>query len=75
MLSTSMWPACWIRTCAGYATGAFVTTTLMDPDLTGLPGFDTYDSPTGVLRTGEDAVDTALAWLDEQARPPAFVPL
>ena len=58
---------------AGYATGAFVTSTLMAPDLTGLPGFDTYDSPTGVLRPGEDAVDAALAWLDEQARPPAFV--
>ena len=35
---------------AGYATGAFVTTTLMAPDLTGLPGFDVYDSPTGVPR-------------------------
>jgi hypothetical protein len=59
---------------AGYSTGAFVTSPLAALGATGLPGFGVYDAPAGVLRSGNNAVDAALAWLASQnAAPPVFV--
>ncbi len=57
----------------GYATAAFVTTTLLQPRATGLAGFEIYDTPRGLLRPGEDAVRAALAWLDAEQRRPVFL--
>ncbi len=57
----------------GYATAAFVTTSLIDQRATGLRGFDVYDVPQGVLRHGENAVDAALGWLDSERRRPVFL--
>jgi arylsulfatase A-like enzyme len=57
----------------GYATAAFVTSILITPNRTGLAGFDNYDSPSGILRSGDNAVDAALAWLDREPRQPVFI--
>lgn len=57
----------------GYATAAFVTTTLLQPRATGLAGFEIYDTPRGLLRPGENAVRAALAWLDAEQRRPVFL--
>lgn len=57
----------------GYATAAFVTTPLLQPRATGLVGFEIYDTPRGLLRTGDDAVRAALAWLDAERRRPVFL--
>jgi arylsulfatase A-like enzyme len=57
----------------GYATAAFVTSTLLQPRATGLVGFEIYDTPRGLLRPGEDAVRAALAWLDAEQRRPVFL--
>jgi arylsulfatase A-like enzyme len=57
----------------GYATAAFVTSQLMSRAATGLRGFEIYDAPTGTLRPGENAVDSALAWLRAERRRPVFL--
>lgn len=51
---------------AGYRVGAFVTSNAFGEGL-GLGGFDPWDAPK-VRRTGVDAVEDALAWLDRAAR-------
>jgi arylsulfatase A-like enzyme len=58
---------------AGYATAAFVTTSLLDRRLTGFDGFEIYDVPTRPLRPGGEAVEAALRWLDVTARRPVFL--
>jgi arylsulfatase A-like enzyme len=58
---------------AGYATAAFVTTSLLDRRLTGFDGFEIYDVPTRPLRPGDEAVAAALRWLDVTARRPVFL--
>jgi arylsulfatase A-like enzyme len=58
---------------AGYATAAFVTTSLLDRRLTGLDGFEIYDGPTRPLRPGAEAVEAALRWLDVESRRPVFL--
>jgi arylsulfatase A-like enzyme len=60
----------------GYATAAFVTSTLAGPYATGLRGFDVYDQQLLVLRSGAAAVDDALAWLaseSEGVKRPIFL--
>jgi arylsulfatase A-like enzyme len=57
----------------GYATGAFVTSRILGPDATGLPGFEVYDAPRGALRPGREAARAALQWLDEQGSGPFFL--
>ncbi len=57
----------------GYATAAFVTSRLMSARVTGLSGFEIYDSPTGVLRPGATVVEAALAWLRVEERRPIFL--
>jgi arylsulfatase A-like enzyme len=57
----------------GYATAAFVTTQLLEPRVTGLQGFEIYDSPRGPLRPGKNAVEAALAWLEVEQRRPLFL--
>ena len=57
----------------GYATAAFVTSPLMSSGLTGLRGFEIYDSPTGTLRPAAAAVKAALAWLRVEKRRPIFL--
>jgi arylsulfatase A-like enzyme len=57
----------------GYATAAFVTTPLLQPRATGLVGFEIYDTPRGLLRTGDDAARAALAWLDAERRRPVLL--
>jgi len=57
----------------GYATGAFVTSWLAGRGATGLEGFDVYDEPHSMLRPGDDAVDTALAWLDRNPGRPTLL--
>lgn len=57
----------------GYATGAFVTSWLAGRDATGLEGFGAYNEPRSMLRPGSDAVDTALAWLDENTGRPTLI--
>jgi arylsulfatase A-like enzyme len=57
----------------GYATAAFVTTSLIDQAATGLRGFEVYDEPQAILRHGENAVDAALAWLDAERQRPVFL--
>jgi len=58
---------------AGFATAAFVTTRWMSQGVTGLEGFDVYDAPSGSTRPGKQAVERALAWLDQPARRPVFL--
>jgi arylsulfatase A-like enzyme len=58
---------------SGYATAAIVTTRLLSADLTGLRGFEVYDAPHSALRSGGDAVRSALAWLDVERRRPVFL--
>lgn len=58
---------------AGYATAAFVTTSILSEARTGFHGFDRYDSPTGVLRPGANAVEAALHWLADEAQHPVFL--
>jgi arylsulfatase A-like enzyme len=57
----------------GYASAAFVTTRLLAPAATGLPGFEVYDAPRGALRPGAEAVDAALAWLAHEPRRPVLL--
>ncbi len=57
----------------GYATAAFVTSSLIDQPATGLRGFGVYDVPQGILRHGENAVDAALAWLGAESQRPVFL--
>ncbi len=57
----------------GYASAAFVTTRLLAPAATGLPGFEIYDTPRGVLRPGAEAVEAALVWLANEPRRPIFL--
>lgn len=57
----------------GYTTAAFVTSRLMSSRATGLRGFEIYDAPTGVLRTGEAAARAALAWLRSERGRPVFL--
>lgn len=57
----------------GYTSAAFVTTRLLAPAATGLPGFEIYDAPRGVLRPGTQAVEAALAWLANEPRRPVFL--
>ena len=57
----------------GYETGAFVTSWLAGRGATGLEGFTTYDEPQTLLRPGDDAVDSALAWLDRNPQRPALL--
>jgi len=58
---------------AGYTTAAFVTSVLLGPAETGLRGFQIYDTPRHALRSGEAAVEQALAWLEAEARRPVFL--
>ena len=39
----------------------------------GVSGFEIYDEPAGVIRHGDDAVDSALAWLRAETRRPVFL--
>jgi arylsulfatase A-like enzyme len=57
----------------GFATAAFVTTQLLAPSATGLPGFEIVDVPRGHLRPGSEAVAAALAWLDAERRRPVLL--
>ena len=57
----------------GYATAAFVTSHLAGRETTGLRGFQIYDQPRGVLRSGDDAVGAALSWLSVEDRRPIFL--
>ena len=63
---------------AGYATAAFVTSTLLDYRHTGLNGFEVYGTPSGgdnskvnYTQRGDKVVDAALAWLAREKRRPA----
>jgi hypothetical protein len=58
---------------AGYATAAFVTTSLLARRLTGLEGFEIYDGAQLPLRPGAEAVASALRWLDVESRRPVFL--
>lgn len=58
---------------AGYATGAFVSTHLLNNDLMHLEGFEVYDGVPDVIRPGRDAVAAALRWLDGEKRRPVFL--
>ena len=58
---------------AGYATGAFVTTRLLDESRTGFDGFDRYVAPKEILWSGSSAAAAALRWLDEEPRRPFFL--
>ena len=65
---------------AGYATAAFVSTSLLDYRNTGLPGFEIYDSPTvgensntNYTRRGDQTVNAALDWLASEKRRPSFL--
>jgi arylsulfatase A-like enzyme len=57
----------------GYTSAAFVTTRLLAPAATGLPGFEIYDAPRGALRPGAQAVEAALAWLANEPRRPVLL--
>src|SRR5580704_3008366 len=72
----------------GYHTAAFVGSQVLDPKGAGAPGFDrgfeTYDAPfhsrgpgedryQSVERKGMKVVDSALAWLNQNARSPFFL--
>lgn len=57
----------------GYVSAAFVTTRLLAPGATGLPGFEIYDAPRGALRPGADAVEAALVWLAHEKRRPILL--
>jgi arylsulfatase A-like enzyme len=52
---------------AGYKTGAFVTSAVVSQGYSGFGGFDRYDQPQKARgqRSGSEAVDAALRWLDE----------
>jgi len=58
---------------AGYATGAFVTTRLLDESRTGFDGFDRYVPPRRALWSGSNAAAAALRWLEEEQRRPFFL--
>ena len=58
---------------AGYATGAFVSTHLLNNDLMHLEGFEVYDGVPEVIRPGRDAVAAALRWLDGEKQRPVFL--
>lgn len=72
----------------GYHTAAFVGSQVLDPKGAGAPGFDrgfgTYDAPFHSRGPGEDryqsverkgikVVDSALSWLNQNARSPFFL--
>ncbi len=57
----------------GYTTACFTTSPVFGLDTLGFSGFDHRDLPTDPLRTGIDAVDAALAWLDADPGQPVFV--
>jgi arylsulfatase A-like enzyme len=58
---------------AGYATGAFVTTRLLEESRTGFQGFDRYVAPKQALWPGASAAAEALRWLEEEPRRPFFL--
>lgn len=61
---------------AGYRTGAFVTSAVLNQAYSGFRGFDHYDQPREGrdLRSGSEAVDAALRWLDEgRGERPVFL--
>ncbi len=58
---------------AGYRTAAFVTTPLLARRATGLAGFDHYDEPDGLLRSGRRAAEDALVWLAAEPARPVFL--
>src|SRR5579864_4529830 len=72
----------------GYRTAAFIGSQVLDPKDSGAPGFDrgfeSYDAPfhsrgpgedryQSVERKGMKVVDSALAWLNQNARSPFFL--
>jgi membrane-anchored protein YejM (alkaline phosphatase superfamily) len=61
---------------AGYTTGAFVTSAVLSEGYSGFGGFDRYDQPRTARgqRSGLEAVDAALRWLDEdRGERPVFL--
>ena len=52
---------------------AFVAISLINADRTGLRGFEIYDAPAGLRRSGRQVVDSVLAWLDFEARRPILL--
>jgi len=53
----------------GYATGAFVTSSVFGRDAMGLDGFDVFDTGEGGLRPGAEAAAAALEWAKAQREP------
>ena len=53
----------------GYATGAFVTSSVFGRDAMGLDGFDVFDTGEGGLRPGAEAAAAALEWAEAQQQP------
>ncbi len=57
----------------GFATAAFVTSQILAPAATRFRGFEIYDAPSDLLRSGAEAVRQALYWLSVEERRPVFL--
>lgn len=64
--------ASWARE-LGYRTAAFVSRALLRPSGLAIRGFDHEDGPETAERSGEETVDRATAWLEENRESPALV--